>query len=140
MYPVLTNLIANKYIIGGIAIVSIVIFAYIYYLRTERKIENLTHERDNLIQVVETQKNVIKQQKVDYESIIESKDQLKDDIIKLENSNKELQKKLYRETKGKKSLEELARKKSKLIEKLVNKGSKEVLKCFEKITKGEICD
>lgn len=60
-----------------------------------------------------------------------------------DRSNRELEilkKVLYRENQGKKSLEELATKKTSLIQLKINKATEEVLKCFENISRDKPCE
>ena len=135
----LLNILNNRYVIGGILIFVVLSGAVIYYKWSEHKIESLTKKVNELTVVVETQQKIIAEQKVNYEKIIASNKELVETTETLNRKNKELEDTLYREREGKKSLEELARKKTRLIEKLVNRGTKEVLDCFETISKGGSC-
>ena len=58
----------------------------------------------------------------------------------LSENNKKLKEKLYRENRGKKSLEELAVGKSKTVQRLINDATEDVLKCFENISENRKCE
>lgn len=139
MNPIFLKFLLNKYVLGGFAIFLVVGSCFIYYMWSQNKIETLKIQVSQLEKIAEGQKKVIEKQKKDYDDIIASNRNLVEKTEELKTSNRKLSDKLYRETEGKKSLEELALKKSKLIEKLINGGTKDVLRCFELISLGEEC-
>jgi chromosome segregation ATPase len=140
LLPYIQKIITNKYVIIGVTVVTLAVGAYLYHVVTQRKIENLEHENHNLRQTVAVQKEKLFKQDADYKTVIDKLKKYNKEVESLKVQNKELEDKLYREREGKKSLEELARKKSQLVEKAVNRGTKKVLDCFENITNNKECE
>lgn len=135
----ITSILGNKYVIGAVVIVTLCTGAYIYYLRTSSKIERLEHHNQLLQLENDSLKQAIDSLKKDYESINNAKEDLRKEVSDLKKKTDQLEDTLYRENKNKKSLEELAIKKTSLIEKKVNAATDKVLKCFETITSGGDC-
>lgn len=112
---------------------------YIYYLRASSKIESLTRDKIELEQVVEDQKKAITQLRQDYDKIIQAKEELRKDVEAIRDDVEREKKKLFRENRKKKTLEELAKKKTSLIEKKINDATDNVIECFETISRGGDC-
>jgi len=136
---VLLYILSNRYVLGGVLVTALSGFLYIKFSLMQRHIEDLESEIRAKTSVIETQKTTIKNIKKDYESIIKSQSEMRDEVEKLRDSNEDLKKKLYRENEGKKPIGELARKKAKLIENIINNASEEVWDCFESISRGDEC-
>jgi septal ring factor EnvC (AmiA/AmiB activator) len=123
--------------LGGLGLVSLSF--YIYYTITSAQIKSLERDKIELQKKVKDQELVISLLKEDYQKIIKINNDLS---VQIDNNKKEtdaLRKQLHRENEKKKSLEELATKKTSLIEKIINKGTQNVLTCFEVISSGGDC-
>ena len=120
--------------IGGLTLVSVSF--YIYYLISSAQIESLKRDNIDLQKKLKDKELIISLMKQDYENI---NSDLNAEIQKSKEENDDLKKKLFRENQNKKSLEELATKKTSLIEKIINKGTENVLTCFETISYGGEC-
>ena len=94
--------------------------AYVYKLRGDNAI--LKSNQVKLESAIEDQKEVIASQKADYEKIISINDELNKKINTINQSKKELEKKL-----AKHDLNYLATEKPKLIERIINKGSDKIM-------------
>ena len=94
--------------------------AYVLKLRSDNAI--LKANQIKLEGAIETQKEVIENQKQDYEKIISINKELNDDIIQINKSKQILQDKL-----SKHDLNYLAVEKPGLIEKIINKGSNKIM-------------
>ena len=127
--------LANKYVIMAVTAAGL----WFTYNHMSNKIDSLETEKAIKEKTIQEQIVTIEQQKRDYEKIIISKKEFEDTIKELEKTTSELREVLYRENKGKKSIEELARKKTKLIEKKVNAATEQVFDCFESISNDEDC-
>ncbi|CAB4141237.1 hypothetical protein UFOVP410_76 [uncultured Caudovirales phage] len=117
--------------------VSLCISFYLYYSYSSNKIDSLLEKAKELSRIIEEKDFLIKNLKLDYDSIIASKDEL---LKTIDSTNKELditRKKLFRQNSGKKSIDQLARKKTQLVENKINKATDDVIKCFEKISRNE---
>jgi predicted nucleic acid-binding Zn-ribbon protein len=75
----------------------------------------------------------------DYDDIIQAKEDLSKEVETLQEKQKTLEETIYRENRGKKSLEELATKKTSLIERMINRATEQVFQCFVEVSKGEVC-
>lgn len=139
MIVLLTKLYQNRYLIIAAAFVAICAAFYIYFLRASSTIERLETENTNLKIVVQQQIDAFNKMRQDYDNIIQAKEELGKEIEVLQERQKKLEETLYRENRGKKSLEELATKKTSLIERLINKATQEVFQCFVEVSKGEVC-
>lgn len=129
----------NKYLIIIALVLTTVTSGYVYYLRTSAKIESLEHEKETLTLENTKLHEVLALQEKSYKEIVASRDNLIKEINKVNNESKDLVETLNREKNKKKSLEELAIKKTSLIEKKVNAATQRVLECFETLTKGGDC-
>ena len=129
------SLLTNKYVLALIAAGAL--FIYIQNLRWS--VDSLTTEKAALESTVKTQAETIKHIKEDVEKVTKSRDEIAKEKEKLDKETKELTDTLHRENKKKKSLEELALKKTSLIQLKVNKATKEVFECFELISNGGDC-
>tara|TARA_Y100001938_G_C8094862_1_gene437400 strand:- start:1746 stop:2123 length:378 start_codon:yes stop_codon:yes gene_type:complete len=102
--------------------------AYVYKLRGDNAI--LKSNQIKLESSIEEQKEVIASQKADYEKIISINDDLNKKISTINQSKKELEKKL-----AKHDLNYLAVEKPKLIERIINKGSDKIMNEMNEATK-----
>ena len=102
--------------------------AYVYKLRGDNAI--LKSNQIKLESSIEEQKEVIASQKADYEKIISINDELNKKINTINQSKKELEKKL-----AKHDLNYLATEKPKLIERIINKGSDKIMNEMNEATK-----
>ena len=102
--------------------------AYVYKLRGDNAI--LKSNQVKLESAIEDQKEVIASQKADYEKIISINDELNKKINTINQSKKELEKKL-----AKHDLNYLATEKPKLIERIINKGSDKIMNEMNESTK-----
>ena len=102
--------------------------AYVYKLRGDNAI--LKSNQIKLESSIEEQKEVIASQKADYEKIISINDDLNKKISTINQSKKELEKKL-----AKHDLNYLAAEKPKLIERIINKGSDKIMNEMNEATK-----
>jgi septal ring factor EnvC (AmiA/AmiB activator) len=123
--------------VGSLSLVSISF--YVYYLITSSHIKTLEMENENLNKKIKDQELIISMMKQDYEKIIKINSEISEQNDKNKKENDKLKKQLLRENENKKSLEELATKKTSLIEKIINKGTQNVLTCFEIISSGGDC-
>lgn len=130
-----TSLLGNKYVLIGLFVVSSLL--YVNHLRTSNA--TLRNEKIKLEQTIVEQQEAVAALKRDIKQIVESNNIVAEEKTKLENEKKALDETLYREKQKKKSLEELALKKTTLIEKLVNAATKKVFNCFEVISQGGDC-
>ena len=102
--------------------------AYVYKFRGDIAI--LKSNQLKLESAIEDQKEVIASQKADYEKIISINDELNKKINTINQSKKELEKKL-----AKHDLNYLATEKPKLIERIINKGSDKIMNEMNEATK-----
>lgn len=123
--------------LGGLTLLSASF--YVYYLITSAQIKSLKQENIDLQKKVKDQELIISLMKEDYTKIIKINSELSEKVESNKKEIDELRNKLFRENKNKKSLEELATKKTNLIEKIINKGTEKVLTCFEVISSGGDC-
>lgn len=137
---ILLGLLANRYVLGSILIAGLVGGIYLKYSLMANEIEDLRNENKANSVVIQEQRKTITQIEKDYKTIISSKEEVVKEVKKLQETNKELQEKLYRENQGKKSLGEIARKKAKTVERLVNAATEDVIRCFELISEGKECE
>ena len=107
-------------LIGIVSATLIGAGAYVLKLRSDYAI--LKANQIKLEGAIETQKEVIENQKQDYEKIISINKELNDDIIQINKSKQILQDKL-----SKHDLNYLAVEKPGLIEKIINKGSNKIM-------------
>jgi len=107
-------------LIGIVSATLIGAGAYVLKLRSDNAI--LKANQIKLEGAIETQKEVIENQKQDYEKIISINKELNDDIIQINKSKQILQEKL-----SKHDLNYLAVEKPGLIEKIINKGSNKIM-------------
>ena len=107
-------------LIGIVSATLIGAGAYVLKLRSDNAI--LKANQIKLEGAIETQKEVIENQKQDYEQIISINKELNDDIIQINKSKQILQDKL-----SKHDLNYLAVEKPGLIEKIINKGSNKIM-------------
>ena len=115
-------------LIGIVSATLIGAGAYVLKLRSDNAI--LKANQIKLESAIETQKEVIENQKQDYEKIISINKELNDDIIQINKSKQILQDKL-----SKHDLNYLAVEKPGLIEKIINKGSNKIMNDLNEATR-----
>jgi len=115
-------------LIGIVSATLIGAGAYVLKLRSDNAI--LKANQIKLEGAIETQKEVIENQKQDYEKIISINKELNDDIIQIKKSKQILQDKL-----SKHDLNYLAVEKPGLIEKIINKGSNKIMEELNEATR-----
>ena len=115
-------------LIGIVSATLIGAGAYVLKLRSDNAI--LKANQIKLEGAIETQKEVIENQKQDYEKIISINKELNDDIIQINKSKQILQDKL-----SKHDLNYLAVEKPGLIEKIINKGSNKIINELNQATR-----
>lgn len=123
---------------GVIILTAFGVYFYISHLRAENN--RLIQDNASLKNAVKMQEETIKGLQEDHTKIIKSKDQLNEKVVELQKEKVDLIDKLNRESKNKKSIEELARKKTKLVEKAVNNGTAKALECFELLSENKECN
>lgn len=134
------GLLGNRFVIQSILITAAVASVW-YYVRWNRvTIENLRNDKARLTVAVEHQKNVIEGMERDFNQILASRDRLSAELIRSRQERDSLRETLFRETQGKKGLEELARAKPGLIERAINSGTRDVLNCLQTLSSGESCE
>lgn len=142
VFTILANVLRSKIFWAALAITSI----YAVYKYQDYRIESLLERNKKLEAKLEESKHVIEKARLAvismqelYESVLAKKSEL--DVLNnsLYEKNRKLEDTLNRERVGKRKLEELARKKSKLVEKAINNGTFQTMKCFELLTRGEEC-
>lgn len=139
MIEILVKIYQNRYLIVVAAFVSICTLFYIYFLQASSTIDRLETENTNLKVVVQQQIDAFNKMRKDYDDIIKAKDELGKEIQELQERQKVLEDTLYRENRGKKSLEQLATKKTSLIERMINRATEKVFQCFVEVSKGGVC-
>ena len=133
--PALLPLLLNRNLWIFVAILSALV--YVHLLR--QSVLRLEKQNRDLLVVVEQQHRTITQMKLDVERVIKARDDLAKTKELLESERRSLTDTLYRENRKKKSLEELARKRTTLIQTKVNRATDEVFKCFEELSRGGEC-
>jgi hypothetical protein len=137
MLPILGDLsvyLTRKVIlIGTICLAVLALYLYISFLRN--KVSVLEKDNAALQVAVQEQQKTITGLQEDYKKIITAKD----DIVKKTNdllkANDKLKDELFRETQGKKSIEELILlDKKNRVQGILNKATEKVLRCFEILT------
>jgi hypothetical protein len=89
--------------------------------------------------IVEEQTLAIAQIRRDIVATAKAKDDLVKTEKKIDSKKKKLQDTLFRENRKKKSLEEIAQKKTTLVQKLVNNATQKLFDCFEIVSNGGEC-
>lgn len=130
----------NRYVIGALSLTALIVSFYIYYLHATHTIETLTRNNVELETALNEQKQITADLEKNYTKVLEARESLQKEIEKARVESDKLQETLTREARNKKSLEELARKKTSLIEKKINNATEKTLNCFEKITEGGDCE
>lgn len=136
----LLGLLGNRFVVQTVLISLAIASALAYVKWTQHTIDKLRSERAQLEIAVETQQRTIDKIQVDFVQITQSRDRVASELSQARKERDELRETLFRETRGRLALEELARAKPKLIEKAVNNGTSDVLKCLETISNQEQCE
>jgi predicted nuclease with TOPRIM domain len=139
MFSLLSGFITPTVIKWGV-IISAVLGVYFYIGHLQSSNEILRQNNAKLEASNQAQQETIKKIQEDHAAIIKAKDTLAEKLDELKKERTELVDQLDRESKKKKSIEELARKKSKLVEKAINNGTAEALKCFETLSVDGKCE
>jgi len=116
------RIIFTMIIIAGIAGAGM----YVMKLRSDNAI--LKANQIELEQGIESQKQLLDQQKEDFEDILESNKQLNKLINTLKKDLDELDKRF---NKGKRDVGKLAIEKPKPVERIINKGAENAMRCVE---------
>lgn len=138
-FATLSLLYKNRYVIGLVSLAFFLLSCFAYYTYASSKIELLEKDNVRLQEIVEEQKRQIETIKKNYEELIKTKDDLSREIEDIKRKEQEEIDKIRREERDKKTLEELALKKSKLVENAVNRATQNVFECFEIISLGGDC-
>jgi len=135
----LALLYKNRYVIALFFVLMMLVSFYGYYTHASSRIESL--ERDNILlnNVIQQQQRQIEIIQKNYEQIVRAKDELFEEVEKIKQTQKNEEEKIFRENQKKKSLEELAIKKSKLVQNAVNKATQRAFECFETLSEGGNC-
>jgi septal ring factor EnvC (AmiA/AmiB activator) len=133
------TLYSNRYVIISSSLVLLLFSFYIYHLRATNRIESLERDNKELNRIVAEQQKQIDVLKVNYDAIIKAKDELSTEVQALKEQQRQEEQKIYRENDNKKSLEELAVKKTGLVQKVINKATKKAFDCFVTISEGGDC-
>jgi len=139
MIELLAKIYQNRYLLIVAAFVTLCIAFYIYFLRASSTIDRLESENNSLKTLVQQQIDAFNKMRKDYDDIIQAKEDLSKEVETLQEKQKTLEETIYRENRGKKSLEELATKKTSLIERMINRATEQVFQCFVEVSKGEVC-
>jgi len=135
----LSTLYKNRLVISIVGVAFLILSFYTYHLYASARIDSLVRDNQELSRKMEQQQREIDNLKVNYVQIIQAKDELLKEVENLKSQQKIEEDKIYRENKKKKSLEELAIKKTGLVQKVVNKATKKAFDCFVTISEGGDC-
>lgn len=135
----LKTLYQNRYLVISGSALFLALSFYLYHLHATHKIESLERNNQELTKLVEEQKRQIENIQVNYDAIIKAKDELSTEVQSLRDSQRKEEEKIFRENRNKKSLEELAIKKTVLVQRAVNKATKKVFECFVTLSVGGDC-
>lgn len=135
----LSVLYKNRVVIGIVSLAFVLLSCFAYYKYTNIKIEMLEKDNSRLIQEIESQKKVIETIKQNYENLVKAKDDLAREIDDIRRAEQDEIDRINREQRNKRSLEELAIKKSRLVENAVNRATQNIFHCFEIISLGGDC-
>jgi septal ring factor EnvC (AmiA/AmiB activator) len=135
----LSVLYKNRVVIGIVTIAFFLLSCFAYYTYASSKIELLQKDNARLVQEIEEQKKITETLKQNYENLVNTKDDLARELDAIRKQEQEAIDKLNREQFKKRSLEELAIKKSRLVENAVNRATQSVFDCFEIISLGGDC-
>jgi len=135
----LKTLYQNRFLVVSGSVVVLLLAFYAYHLHASGKIETLQRDNQELSRRVEEQQKQIDTLKVNYDSIIKAKDELLVEVQALKEQQRKEEDKIYRENRDKKSIEELAIKKTALVQKVINKATKKVFDCFVTLSEGGDC-
>lgn len=129
----------NKRIALIIGVIILILSFYSYYSYASNQISHYVLKTIELTKIIEEKDKLMIALKESYDKIVESKDALVKEISRTDKELTELKDKLFRENRNKKSLGELAAKKTSLVEKAINNATEKVFKCFEIISKNGDC-
>lgn len=131
----ISSILSNKYVLIGLALVSV----YFYHIHTLHQLQVLETEKQQLIEDNNKLKNNIEFLKINYTKIVAAHSELSQEVTKITNRQKAEEEKLFRENRHKKSLEELAIKKTKWVQKLINNATQKAFDCFVLISNNKEC-
>lgn len=135
----LSVLYKNRVVIGVVSLAFFLLSCFTYYTYASSKIELLRKDNERLVREIDEQRKIISTLKQNYENLVKTKDDLEREIDDIRKREQEEIDKLERENFKKRSLEELALKKSRLVENAVNRATQNVFRCFEIISLGGDC-
>lgn len=135
----LKTLYQNRYVVISGGVIVLLLAFYSYHLYASGRIESLERDNKELTRLVEDQQRQIDAIKVNYDAIIKAKDELLIEVQALKDQQRKEEDKIYRENRNKKSLEQLAIKKTGLVQKVINKATKKAFDCFVTLSEGGDC-
>lgn len=135
----LKTLYQNRFLVVSGGVIVLILSLYSYHLYATRRIESLERDNKELSRQVEEQQKQIDTLKVNYDSIIKAKDELLVEVQALKEQQRKEEDKIYRENRDKKSIEELAIRKTALVQKVINKATKKAFDCFVTLSEGGDC-
>ena len=135
----LKTLYQNRYVVISGGVIILLLSFYSYHLYASGRIESLERDNKDLARQVEEQQRQIDVLKVNYDAIIKAKDELLTEVENLKTQQRKEEEKIYRENRDKKSLEELAIKKTGLVQRVINKATKKAFDCFVTLSEGGDC-
>jgi hypothetical protein len=112
---------------------------FLYYTYSKFRIESLIVKTQKLEHDVAQKETYIKTLKIDYDKIIQSKEQLANLNTQYTKNINQLRDKLNRESSGKTSINDLVKNKPGLIERYINKEVKRQIECFKTISADGDC-
>ena len=135
----LKTLWKNKSIVLLSTLMVVLLSFFTYYHYSSARIKDLKERKTLLEHRLAQQEILMNDLKNNYKKIIKSRDELVEEIHSARKEIDDLQKVLSGKDRGKKTLEEIARKKTSLIESKVNVATENVIKCFELLSSGGDC-
>jgi len=136
---VLRYIFNNKYLIFITIIIMSYMSFFLYYTYSKFRIESLIVKTQKLEHDVAQKETYIKTLKIDYDKIIQSKEQLANLNTQYTKNINQLRDKLNRESSGKTSINDLVKNKPGLIERYINKEVKRQIECFKTISADGDC-
>lgn len=121
----------NKNTLIALAIFGLITFIYLRDQDQKNRIKNLSRENEILQLSNEQYQKTLKKINEDVEKVKQANNRVIQLNQKLSSEKRELEKTLFRERQGKKSLEKIANKAPSKIEYRVNSATKKELRCLE---------
>lgn len=122
---------------GGIVLLVVLAYGYVKGLRSDLEVEKANNSK--LVSSVEMQKEVIEQQRIDFENFKVVSANLQKILSQQEESIRKLENKFTQKANGdSRDLGKLAIAKPGLIKNIINKATVKVNRCFELATGAEV--